>query len=111
MASPWAVVPRGELARAADAAGEQGYLATRGAPHAARLTTVRIGIDDWAWKRGQRYGASSVISKRRRVVDLLPDREPATVEARLSQHPEVTVASATALAVMVKPPAERHHGE
>jgi hypothetical protein len=53
-----------------------------------------IGIDDWAWKRGQRYG--SIICdhlERRRVVDLLPDREPATVEAWLSRHPEITAIS------------------
>jgi transposase len=29
--------------------------------------------------------------ERRRIVDLLPDREPATVEAWLSHHPEVRV--------------------
>lgn len=52
-----------------------------------------IGIDDWARKRGQRYGSIICYLQRRRVVDLLPDREPATVEAWLSQHPEVTVIS------------------
>ncbi len=40
-----------------------------------------VGIDDWAWKRGQRYGSIICDLERRRVVDLLPDREPATVEA------------------------------
>ena len=52
-----------------------------------------IGIDDWAWKRGQRYGSIICDLERRRVVDLLPDREPATVEAWLSHHPEITVIS------------------
>ncbi len=52
-----------------------------------------IGIDDWAWKRGQRYGSIICDLERRRVVDLLPDREPATVEAWLSRHPEITVIS------------------
>src|SRR6266852_1550317 len=52
-----------------------------------------IGIDDWAWKRGQRYGSIICDLERRRVVDLLPDREPATVEAWLSCHPEVRVIS------------------
>ena len=50
-----------------------------------------IGIDDWAWKRGQRYG--SIICDLERRLDLLPDREPATVEAWLSCHPEVRVIS------------------
>ena len=52
-----------------------------------------IGIDDWAWKRGQRYGSIVCDLQRRRVVDLLPDREPATVEAWLSRHPEITIIS------------------
>jgi transposase len=52
-----------------------------------------IGIDDWAWKRGQRYGSIICDLERRRVVDLLPDREPATVEAWLSRYPEITVIS------------------
>jgi transposase len=52
-----------------------------------------IGIDDWAWKRGQRYGSIICDLERRRIVDLLPDREPATVEAWLSCHPEVRVIS------------------
>ena len=52
-----------------------------------------IGIDDWAWKRGQRYGSIICDLERRRVVDLLPDREAATVEAWLSRHPEITVIS------------------
>jgi len=52
-----------------------------------------IGIDDWAWKRGQRYGSIICDLERRCVVDLLPDREPATVEAWLSRHPEITVIS------------------
>jgi transposase len=50
-----------------------------------------IGIDDWAWKRGQRYGSIICDLERRCIVDLLPDREPATVEAWLSCHPEVRV--------------------
>lgn len=50
-----------------------------------------IGIDDWAWRRGQRYGTLICDLERRRVVDLLPDREPATVEAWLSRHPQIKV--------------------
>ena len=50
-----------------------------------------IGIDDWAWKRGQRYGTIICDLERRRIVELLPDREPATVAAWLSRQPEVAV--------------------
>lgn len=52
-----------------------------------------VGIDDWAWKRGQRYGSIICDLERRRVVDLLPDRDPATVESWLMRHPEVAVIS------------------
>ena len=38
-----------------------------------------IGIDDWAWRRGQRYGTL--------IVDLLPDRDAQTVAAWLQAHP------------------------
>jgi transposase len=50
-----------------------------------------IGIDEWAWRRRQRYGTLICDLERRQVVDLLPDREPATVRAWLSLHPEVRV--------------------
>ena len=58
-----------------------------------RLPVRVIGIDDWAWKRGQRYGSIICDLERRRIVDLLPDREPVTVEEWLSRHPEVRVIS------------------
>src|SRR3546814_2932282 len=45
-----------------------------------------VGIDDWAWKRGQRYGTIVCDLERRCIVDLLPDRETGTVEAWLAQH-------------------------
>lgn len=50
-----------------------------------------VGIDDFAWKRGQRYGAIVCDLERRRVVDLLPDREAATVAAWLAARPEITI--------------------
>lgn len=50
-----------------------------------------IGIDDFAWKRGQRYGTVICDLERRRIIDLLPDRQTATVEAWLARHPSVNV--------------------
>lgn len=52
-----------------------------------------IGIDDFAWKRGQRYGMVVCDLEQRCIIDLLPDREPATVTAWLADNPEITVAS------------------
>lgn len=50
-----------------------------------------IGIDDWAWRRGQRYGTVICDLERREIIDLLPDREPATVEAWLKMQPQIEV--------------------
>lgn len=50
-----------------------------------------IGIDDWAWRKGQRYGTMICDLERRQVIDLLPDREPATVEAWLRAHPGIRI--------------------
>ena len=38
-----------------------------------------IGIDDFAWRRGHRYGSIVVDLERRAVIDILPDRERETV--------------------------------
>jgi transposase len=55
---------------------------------------VRIlGIDDWAWKKGQTYGTILVDLERRRTIDLLPDRSTETVVAWLRAHPEVEIVS------------------
>ncbi len=61
--------------------------------HAARPVEAPrvIGIDDWAFRRGRRYGTIIVDLERRRTLALLPDRESGTVEAWLSAHPEITI--------------------
>ncbi len=46
-----------------------------------------VGIDDFAFRRVQTYGTVVVDLERGRVIDLLPDREAATVEAWLKAHP------------------------
>jgi transposase len=50
-----------------------------------------IGIDDWAWRRNHRYASIICNLERRRIVTLLPDREPATAQAWFAAHPTIGI--------------------
>ena len=50
-----------------------------------------VGIDDFAWKRGHRYGTIICDLERRRIIDILPDRDTATATAWLAEHASITV--------------------
>ena len=54
-------------------------------------TPQSIGVDEWAWRRGQRYGTILVNLEDHRVLDLLPERSGESVAAWLAQHPTVTI--------------------
>ena len=45
-----------------------------------------VGVDDWAWRKGQEYGTILVNLDLRRVVDLLPDRAAESLSEWLRQH-------------------------
>jgi transposase len=52
-----------------------------------------VGIDDWAWRKGQRYGTIVVDLERSDVIDLLPDRDADTVTKWLKEHPGIELVS------------------
>ena len=52
-----------------------------------------LGIDDWAWKKGQTYGTILVDLEARKPIEILADRSTETAEAWLRKHPEVEVVS------------------
>jgi len=61
----------------------------------ARLagTPRLVGIDDWAWRKGHRYGTIVVDLETNGVIDLLPDRDAATVKTWLEAHPGIELVS------------------
>jgi Transposase len=50
-----------------------------------------VGIDDWAWRKGQTDGTVMVDLERRRVVDILPERSSAGTAAWLRTHSHVEI--------------------
>ncbi len=69
----------------------------RGLHHRAASAPVQaprvLGIDDWAWKKGHRYGTILCDLEKRRVVDLVPDQDAETVARWLRQHPGTEIVS------------------
>jgi transposase len=54
---------------------------------------AKVGIDEWAWKKGQRYGTILVDLEKRRVVQLLAERSVETSKTWLRTHPEIDLVS------------------
>jgi len=52
-----------------------------------------VGIDDFAWKRGKRYGTVIIDLETHRLLDLLPDRDAESVKQWLAAHPEIEIVS------------------
>jgi transposase len=65
----------------------------RRAPLPQRSAVRVLGVDDWAWKKGQRYGTILCDLERRRPVDLLSGRSADTLVRWLKAHPGVEIIS------------------
>ncbi len=52
-----------------------------------------LGVDDWAWRKGRRYGTILCDLERGKVVDLLPDRSAESTEQWLRTHPGAEIIS------------------
>jgi transposase len=52
-----------------------------------------IGVDDWSWRRGKRFGSILVNLETHKIIDVLADREAESVKRWLAAHPEVDVVS------------------
>lgn len=62
----------------------QVVLATGAAPRV-------VGIDDWALRKGQRYGTVIVDLERRHILDVLPEYTPEQIAQWLREHPSIEV--------------------
>jgi transposase len=65
----------------------------RSVPLAAPEDPRIIGVDEWAWRKGVRYGTLIVDLERHRVAVLLPERDADQVAAWLARYPGISVVS------------------
>ena len=61
------------------------------APTPAPSAPQSIGVDEWAWRRGHRYGTILVNLEDHQVLDLLPERSVESLATWLAQHPTITM--------------------
>ena len=62
-------------------------------PTAAIEQVSELGIDDFAFRRGRKFGTILVDLQSHNVIDLLPDRKAATAKAWMKAHPEIKLVS------------------
>jgi transposase len=56
-------------------------------------SVLYLGVDDFAFRRGQRFGTVLVNLETHNIVDVLPDRRAETVAAWMKQRPDIMVVS------------------
>ena len=62
-------------------------------PDSSAGSVVYVGVDDFSFRRGYRFGTLLVNLESHRVVDLLPDRRAETAAQWLRKQPDVMVVS------------------
>jgi transposase len=62
-------------------------------PPAPVERVVQLGIDDFSFRRGRKFGTILVDLQSREILDLLPDRKAKTASDWMSAHPEIDLVS------------------
>jgi transposase len=62
-------------------------------PREAVQQVVELGIDDFAFRRGRKFGTILVDMTSHKVIDILPDRKAETAAAWMGTHPEIELVS------------------
>lgn len=62
-------------------------------PSASLQHVLILGIADWSFRRGCKFGTMLVDLTSHKILDLLPDRDAETAAAWMRKHPEIEVVS------------------
>ncbi|WP_220196583.1 transposase family protein [Ktedonospora formicarum] len=61
------------------------------APETAHATPRILGVDDWSFRRGRKFGTILIDLEKRLPIELLPDREASTLAKWLQEHPGLPI--------------------